>query len=186
MIVFAFSITLADGGSCCWENRTQMWGSALTYSLISAYLLAAFVYLYRSHRDTVSSLRSLVADPLAVDVALRDLRAPLVVWAAIAGALFGVSQFAEVLFPNRDSLSSIPDVPLILGNTLLWMVAALLTVSRVHDAVAMRRLGRHIEIDLYNLGRLRPIGRAAVRDVLVVMGPSLSCRCSLWMRSSAG
>jgi len=164
------SIRGADAGSCCWANRTQMWGSALTYALISAYLLAAFTYLYRSHRDTVRALKSDIADTASIDLALRDTPGPVLVTAAVAGVLFGAMQFGEVLFSHADELRLLPDATLIVGNTLLWMVAALLMVSRVRDAHAMRRLGRHIDIDLHNLGRLRPVGRAAIRDVLVVMG----------------
>ncbi len=170
LIVYGIVLGGPDVDSCCWKNRTQMWGSALTFSLISAYLLAAFTYLYRSHRDTVRLLKPQISDVAAMDAALRDLSGRAAAGAVLAGAVFGLLQFAEVLFFRPDVLSPLPDVPLIVGNVILWMVAALLTVGRLHDARAMRRLGGHMEIDLYALDRLRPIGRAAVRDVLVVMG----------------
>lgn len=170
LVGYGIFLGAGEGGSCCWDNRTQMWGSALTFSLISAYLMAAFTYLYRSHRDTVRQLKSRIADVAAVDAALRDVPGRVALATAFAGALFGVLQFAEVLFSDTYVLHPVPDVPLIIGNVVLWTVAALLTIGRLHDARAMRRLGGHIGIDLYDLGSLRPIGRAAVRDVLVVMG----------------
>ena len=87
----------------------------------------------------------------------------------MAGAIFGLSQYAVVL-STPSLLHPVPDIPLIIGNVLLWIVVGGLTVSRMQDVLAMRRLGRNLNVDLYNLKALRPIGRSAVVDVLVVMG----------------
>ncbi len=163
-----FSLSAAE--SCCWNSRTQMWGSALTFSLISGYVLAAFVYLYRSHRDAVRQLAPLARSVTAVNDALLDVSPRVALGATVFGIVFGLAQFAEVLLGDRYVLRPLPDVSLILGNTVLWTVVALLTVGRVHDALAMRRLGAELQVDLYNLEKLRPAGRAAVRDVLVIMG----------------
>ncbi|MEM8768929.1 MAG: hypothetical protein AAGE43_15895 [Pseudomonadota bacterium] len=164
------SFSLAPGDSCCWANRTSMWGSALTFSLISGYVLAAFVYLYRSHRDAVRELAPLAKSVQAVNDALLDVPSKVALGATAFGIVFGLAQFAEVLLGDRYELVPLPDIPLIVGNTVLWTVVALLTVGRVHDALAMRRLGSELAVDLYNLEKLRPAGRAAVRDVLVIMG----------------
>lgn len=166
---YAAAFAAADSGSCCWDNRAQMWGSALTYTLISGYMLAAITYLYRSHRDTVRALKGFAADVRSVDEALADVSAKVVLAATLGGLVFGAAQFAQVL-TNPHVLVPLPDLPLIVGNTLLWMVVALLTAARLRDALAMRRFGRTLTVDLYNLAALRPIGRAAVRDVLMIMG----------------
>ncbi len=158
------------GQSCCWSNVPQMWGSALTFILIPGYLMAAFPYLYRSHRDTVRDLKPLVADVQAFDLALGDVPTRVAIGAGVFGVLFGTFQFAEVLFGDSYQASPLPDYPLIVGNILLWTIVALVTVARLRDALAMRRLGLQLEIDLYHPARIRPVGRAAIRDVLVVMG----------------
>lgn len=165
-----YALSFGSEGSCCWENVPQMWGSALTFILIPAYLMAAFPYLYRSHRDTVRSLKSLVPDVQTFDLALADTSDRVAVGAALAGALFGLLQFAAVLFGDGYEINPIPDYSLIVGNVLLWSIVASITAGRLRDALAMRRLGRQLHIDLYDLAQIRPIGRAAVRDVLVVMG----------------
>ncbi len=163
---------LSDPGlvSCCWDNTTQMWGSALTYILIPGYLMAAFPFLYRSHRDTVRVLRPMVTDAGEVDLALEDLSSRAAITAALAGLLFGAAQFAQTLFSDAVQMNPRSDYPLIIGNTLLWAIVAAVTVGRIRDALAMRRLGRRLQVDLYDLSQVRPIGRAAIRDVLVVMG----------------
>ena len=167
---YGFSFSLSTGTSCCWDSTAQMWGSALTFSLISGYVLAAFVYLYRSHRDAVRELAPLATSVEAVNDALVDVRPGVALGATVFGIVFGLAQFAEVLLGEGYELAPLPDIPLILGNTVLWMVVALWTVGRVHDALAMRRLGSELTVDLYNPEKLRPAGRAAVRDVLVIMG----------------
>lgn len=169
LITYAAVFAASDSASCCFDNRAQMWGTALTYTLISGYLLAAITYLYRSHRDTVRTLKDLAPDVRAIDEALADVSPKVIRFAALIGALFGVSQFAVVLTSLPD-LVPLPDVPLILGNVVLWSVVAFLTAARLRDALAMRRFSRTLTVDLYNLATLRPIGRAAVRDVLVIMG----------------
>jgi hypothetical protein len=169
LAAYAAVFAASDSGSCCWDNRTQMWGTALTYSLISGYMLAAITYLYRSHRDTVKTLKPFAPDVRTVDEALADVSPRVILFAAIFGALFGVSQFAMVL-AGQYALVPLPDVPLIIGNVVLWAVVAFLTAARLRDALAMRRFSQTLRIDLYNLAALRPIGRAAVRDVLVIMG----------------
>ena len=77
--------------------------------------MAAFPYLYRSHRDTISALRSLVPDVATVDRALEDVSDRKVLLAALVGMVFGIVQFAEVLFGNTYQASPIPDYPLIVG-----------------------------------------------------------------------
>ena len=175
----------ASTTSCCWDNVPQMWGSALTFVLIPGYLMAAFPYLYRSHRDTVRALKALVPDVRTVDLALGDVSNRIVLWAAMVGLIFGTLQFAEVLFGSDFEVSPIPDYPLIIGNILLWTAVAAITTGRLRDALAMRRLGRQLQIDLYDLSQIRPIGRAAVRDVLVVMGALAFMPLAVGLVSSA-
>jgi hypothetical protein len=84
--------------------------------------------------------------------------------------VFGTLQFGEVLFSGTYQVNAAIDYPLIIGNVLLWAVVLPVTLARLRDALAMRRLGRELQIDLYELAQVRPIGRLAIRDVLVVMG----------------
>ncbi len=169
LLSYAAVIRSADAGSCCWVNDAQLWGTALTYTLISGYLLAAITYLYRGHRDTVRLLKPLAPDVRAVDEALAEVPFRVALIAGVAGAVFGLLQFSVVL-SEPLSLVPIPDIPLIVGNVVLFTIIALLTTARLRDVIAMRRFGRTLTVDLYDLAALRPIGRGAVRDVLVIMG----------------
>ena len=169
LIVYATLFAVFPGNGCCWRNPVQLWGTALTYTFISGYLLAAIVYRHRGHRDAVKALIPMATSTDAVDEALADVSTRVLVLAGVAGAIFGLSQYAVVL-STPSLLHPVPDIPLIVGNVLLWIVVGGLTVSRMQDVLAMRRLGRNLNVDLYNLKALRPIGRSAVVDVLVVMG----------------
>lgn len=116
MTASAYLLDNAGEQSCCWDNVPQMWGSALTYILIPGYLMAAFPYLYRGHRDTVRKLKPLVADVRTIDLALADVSPRLAVGAVITGTLFGLLQFAGVLFDDGLTARPLPDCSLIAGN----------------------------------------------------------------------
>ena len=88
----AYFLSGSAGQSCCWDNELQLWGSALTFILVPGYLVAAFPYLYRGHRDTVRQLRSMVPDVGAIDTALADLSARAALLAVAVGLLFGLFQ----------------------------------------------------------------------------------------------
>ena len=56
------------------------------------------------------------------------------------------------------------------GNIAVWSTIMWMMVHRMYSAVGMGRLGASVEVDLYDLPRLKPFARMAVRDILVVMG----------------
>lgn len=170
LVYFATVYQLRGSDSCCWENPAQLWGSILNYTFISAYLLAAVVYLERGHRDVVQQLAPLVDEQAAVSRALEGPQPWIVGVALLAGGLFGLSQYSGLLLNRLTEVNPWLDVSVFLANEVTWITVAFIAVCRVNDSLALRRLGRRVRIDLYNLASLKPIGSAAIRDVLVIMG----------------
>jgi len=170
-LCYFYLVYRAHGGaSCCWTGAAQIWGSILNYVLITGYLLAAVVYLYRGHRDVVRQLAPLIDDQAAVTDALADPKSRAVGVALLAGALFGLSQYSGVLLNSLTTVNPWLDLSVFAANEITWLTVAFTAVCRVSDARSLRRLGRKVRVDLYDLSKLRPFGSAAIRDVLVIMG----------------
>lgn len=160
----------AGGESCCWENTAQLWGAILNSCLITAYLFAAGVYLYRGHRAAVRTITPLVADPASVNDALADPGGWPVMLAALLGGGYGLLQFGGLLTGSIVRTNPPLDLSMVVASVVMWGTIAFFSACRVSDALALRRLGSRMQIDLYDLNRLKPFGRVAIRDVLAVMG----------------
>lgn len=171
-------VTAVHGtASCCWSSVPQLWGTILTYCLIPAYLMASVVYLRRGHLDTVRAVT--LTGPASVaagapnrnlDSAGKDLPGWIVWITVVGGVIFGIAQYDFVRFGSMTLVNPWLDLSLIVCNAFTWVVVFVVVAIRVHDALIIHRLGSRVSVDVYQLERLKPFGRSAIRDVLVVMG----------------
>jgi hypothetical protein len=153
-------------------QRAQQVGTFIMLSLMPPYLIGCMVVLMRQTRLVLNSISDLVAVDQAESVRYQmDHLHPGALAVITASVVFGLLQ-------NSDMVSTIfsggafaaADLTLVIGNVVLWAVVGLVMSWRVPVSIALMRLGRVLNLDLYRLDRLRPLTNLATTDVLVIAG----------------
>lgn len=170
LVFFSFLVPALDFSRLPWESATQLWGTVLVYALVPGYFLYVFVLQWRRAEEAVGSLRPLVAASRDLRAELLAVRRPWLVSGVLLGAIYGLFQYADLLASLAHSACLPLDLALILGNVVTWTVAGWILGWRLPISMAFSRLGRVVQVDLYDPQALRPFARVAVLDVLVIMG----------------
>lgn len=167
--LFSFIVPALDFRDLRWESATQLWGTVLVYALVPGYFLYVFVLQWRRAQEAVESLGHLAGSGSQISNILIP-RWSWLVPGVLLGAIYGLLQYAELLANFEDSAVPLLDLSLILGNVLTWTLIGWVLGWRLPISLAFSRMGRAVEVDLYDPQALRPFARVAVLDVLVVMG----------------
>lgn len=178
MVAFVYYLAsgawFPDEQSPFWSSR-QITGMALTYTLILSYLCGFFIYGARKTVDCASELRSLFVTPEAETLVARLNRMPPYrFWIATGvGVLLGYANIdPRVVTQSVGVLPTWPmDLSLVLGSMLLWIFVAQVVLTRVENALLLSRLGRTgVEVDLFQMHRLKAFARVGILDTLMIMG----------------
>ena len=154
-------------------DQRQIIGTCLLFVLGTTYLLTLQYYQRWFGPRQLRELKDIAPAADFEDACARyqHLSTGTAVVVLIAGLLFGLTQNRFVLeHLNEGGGVSSLDLMFLLGNGVLWAVVALVLVWKLRISVALRRVGRGLELDVYHLERARPIGVLATIDVLAVAG----------------
>jgi hypothetical protein len=126
--------------------------------------------MWRRSENAIGQLALLVSDPESARRRVLEVPTRLIVGGVVAGVVFGVSQYTQLLVMIRQSANPWLDLSLMLANTLLWATVGWVLAWRLYAGSGFCALGYRVRVDLYNPAALRPFARVAVLDLLVVMG----------------
>lgn len=152
-------------------SRTEVIGMTLMLLLLPPYFVMTSIVVRRYSLGLLEQLRPSIPDDedlLHARHAITDgWRAwPIGVAIGIGLASFNTSIFEAVAAPTARSVT----IALSLGQSTIWIVIGVVLVMRFRVARAFRRLGRSVDFELFALGRLKPVARSALADVVVVAG----------------
>jgi hypothetical protein len=158
-----------------WESSLQITGIALTHSSLTAYLIASYSFTTRRTRRLLlqlienstldSSCRSII-DQID-EVPLRSKVLAL----AFGLIITSVNTYWPLVVDLAASPNVSGDLALLLGNLLVWLVAAQIIMRRARTTFIVSRLARqYARVDLYELDRLIPFSRVGTLDVLICAG----------------
>ncbi len=167
--LFSFIVPSLDFRNLSWESATQLWGTVLVYALVPGYFLYVFVLQWRRAEEAVESLSHLAGSDEQISQILTAHWSWLVP-GVLLGVIYGLLQYGELLANFQNSPDPLFDLSLMLGNVVTWALIGWVLGWRLPISLAFYRLGRVVEVDLYDPQVLRPFARVAVLDVLVVMG----------------
>ena len=88
----------------------------------------------------------------------------------IVGGLYGLSQNRLLIMNIQLSENPLLDYSMIVANVIMFSSIGLLLSRRLHAHLGFRQAGYEVDVDLYNLHKLRPFASVALVDVLVIMG----------------
>ncbi len=153
-------------------SSRQAIGMVLMLILLPAYIIATGFVCQRRSLEFVEQLRIDLPDPGIVDDAASAIRGALRkswVWGGLAGLAMAPfnTQLSEAI---ALSSTQVVDLSLSIGQFILWVGVGLAGGMRVIAALAFSRLGDDVEIDLFNPGRLKPLVRSRLLDVVVIAG----------------
>jgi len=61
-------------------------------------------------------------------------------------------------------------ISIVIGQFVLWTVVGLVIAVSFHNSVLLYKLGKLVEIDIYDLDSLNPFGRTSLIALLMIMG----------------
>lgn len=147
-------------------------GVFLLFSLLPAYLFFMMGLLWHSTEAVLVDLKPMAQPDVFAAVQNRLHHLPLVgVLAMLAGVAFGTWQnfyFINALISGSE-LAGI-DVAMFFGNCLLWIVVGLMLCWRIGVSRSISKMGESLDLDIYRLDKLQPLGRLATTEFLVVGG----------------
>lgn len=150
----------------------QVYGTLTMFVLLPPYLLAMTGFMFRHTEAALGDLAP-VASPEAIGAVhhrLAHFRTGDFVWVAV-GCVFGLAQNDFVVsLVARGEDGAFLDYVFILGNVIVWGCVTFLLAWRVRVSRSLTVLGEQVDVDLHHPERLRPFGRIATADILVVFG----------------
>ena len=150
----------------------QVYGTLTMFALLPPYFLAMMGFMFRHTEAALDEIEPLADGDSIADVRFRleHFRLADLGWVGL-GCVFGVSQndFA-VSMVMRGEGGVLLDYAFIFGNLIVWGSVAFLLCWRVRVSRSLTRLGESVAVDLHQPQRLRPFGRIATADILVVFG----------------
>ena len=164
-----------DEHSQFWTSPRQITGMALTYVLILSYLSGFFIYGARRTMESVSELRPLFSAIEAETLVARLNQMPRYrFWIATGvGVLLGYANIdLRTVTTSVGVLPTWPmDLSLALGSMAVWIFASQVVYTGIENGLTLTRLGRScIEVDLFQMQRLKPFARVGILSTLMVMG----------------
>ena len=151
-------------------NPLESTGLSLLMSSLPAYMLMCLAAQVRAMPDIKAALRRILpASHRGREAALDHGRH----W--WLGALLGVA-FAITSNINWDSFALGPDgrttyaVGVVTGQFILWGTVGLMLHLKIHNALVLHKLGKLVQVDIFNPDRLNVFGRVGLNDLLVVVG----------------
>lgn len=153
-------------------SPAQVYGTLSMFALLPPYLLAMTGFMFRHTEAALADLEAIAAPAAlaAVRHRLEHFRASDFAWVAV-GCVFGLAQNDFVVsLVLRGEPGAVLDYTFLLGNAIVWGMVTFLLAWRVRVSRALTLLGEQVEVDLHRPERVRPFGRIATADVLVVFG----------------
>lgn len=166
------NLPATSGADEYWMSPLALTGMSLMLVLLPAYILTANLLCMRRSISLVEELKPLLPDPSLIEPAVASIREavrrnwPTGVAVGIVLGLVNAATPSEII--ERDTLRI--DVPLALGQYILWISVALAATVRISAARQFRDLGELVEIDLFQIERMRPIAHSGLVDVVLVAG----------------
>jgi hypothetical protein len=151
-------------------SSREVVGMVWVLILAPAYIAGASVVMQRRSLSLVDQLRPFLDDPAAADAAVREIQSGLArswPWGALLGIAFGVFN-SQPVYAFLTSTTPSVDIPISLGQILLWLAIGLNGGARTMAARAFDRLGAAVDFDIFHLDRLRPLARSGLIDVVVI------------------
>lgn len=153
------------------SNPLESTGFVLLTSTLSAYL---FMCITAQIRSTPLTQRMLADSMPAQDAVLLSRLDQAHYW--WVGMLLGLV-FAYTSNVNWQGLDLELgaerfwwSVGVVIGQSVLWSLVGLLLAMKLHNGVTLYRIGKRVEIDLFNLDPLNSFGRIGLNDLLIVVG----------------
>ncbi len=147
----------------------EILGSFLLFSLLTPYLLMCMLAGIRANDLIHQQITPFLPAGFDQDRYQAIHYWPLPVLAAIAFALAGnVNWSTMVLTPGTEGF--LTSLLLIAGQIVMWTMVGLVLFVSIHECWILGRLGKVVEINLYNLDALNGFGRAALNSFLMVVG----------------
>lgn len=173
-IVFGALGAFAPGAvESWWRSWLQVAGFALTYTIVSAYLVAGGISQYRR---VGTALAKLAARFPSIDREVWQRRAlqgdRRGLWlVSLVGGAFGLSQYDLLLTGFEGAVRPVLFVALALGNVLVWVIVARLSFFRLGCSIALFNLGRSLEdVDVLRVDELAPFAEVALFDLMILAG----------------
>jgi hypothetical protein len=153
------------------QDPLEATGLFLLFSTLPAYLLGGLVAQVRANTAIVDALSEILdAGHHAVLHRMDQVR----YWHL--GVLAGFVYAAAANIP-WSSLTFQPGNPgfifsltLLFAHFVTWGVVGLALAVAEHNAFVLFRVGKLVQVDLFNLDRLNPFGQSSLRGVLLVVG----------------
>jgi len=156
------------------DSRREIIGMALMLTLLPPYvLLGVWLGQWRS-LVLVEQVRPLLGDPSAAEVAGETIRSAFRRHRLLFAGL-GIAMG----FVNTEPLAALRgDAPLLagtisLGQLSMWLVIGMMAGIRFGTARAFHRLAEVVRLELFRPDRLKPLARAGMIDVALIMGAFL-------------
>jgi len=138
----------------------------LLFAVMPGYFLAMSRLIARRTELAIQQLHPMVHSGVQLPEKLARLR-PMLIGGAI-GFVYGA--WDMYLDGDGSFKHSVLEWSLRAGNGLVWLSAGAVFAWRLDNARIFYRLGQQLQVDPFNLERVRPLGRMATTDVFVVMG----------------
>ncbi len=135
-------------------------------------LLHAIMPGYWLAVSTVSQARTELAyqrlQPLLEGREMLPVNSAVLAAGAVLGFVYGAWDMALGGEPSPEH--TVLEWWLRIGNGGVWLCSGMVFTWRLANAIRFYRLGQQIDVDPFNLDRVRPVGRMATTDVLIIMG----------------
>ncbi len=153
------------------ENPLEITGLFLMMSALPAYLMMSFTASTRLAASARTSLSALLSRPEDFDALLpRSLHFwPLALglgW--LFGMVFNIGWFS-LSFDPADPRFAVSCL-IVFGQLYLWTAASLVIFFAVNEGILLHRVGRRVQVDLYNLNKLNIFGRTGLLNMLLIAG----------------
>ncbi|MFP8872045.1 MAG: hypothetical protein VCB43_11905, partial [Myxococcota bacterium] len=169
-------LVLPGDDSTFWLSPMRATGTALTYSALPAFLLAATIAVNRRTRAAVRQLSdSNSLDPdAATSILTGEGFSPSPAsnaMATVAGLILGYLNVPwDLVLAELGGPLALESASLVIGNFVTWFVVAHAVMRRLLISLSIRQAGRwQIKVDLFRLDALLPFGRVGMLDLLIVV-----------------
>lgn len=154
-----------------YESSLELTGQFLVFTLLPPYLLGCLVAQVRATPGIVDALSSQV-DPGQRQLLERLDRVDYWYTGLLAGLVNGLVANVPWLILSFDPGDPVFvfSLAMIFAQCFTWSLVGLLLVVALHNALVFYRVGKVVDIDLFDLDRLNPFGQSALRSMLIVVG----------------
>lgn len=147
-----------------YSSHLELLGQVIMFSLMAPYLLLAAVYSRRYSLALAANIDTDFARKIST------LHWPLL---GIGGVLGTANGYFNNLAPGQiEGLANLAPIhtAVSLSNLLTWTTVGVTLTLRIMIAVRFYVKGRHVAIDIFNIGALKPFARNALADILMICG----------------